>query len=112
MRIKGSTVAQLSNGAFFVLQLLNNKNKRRIWLNCRQYSKPSGPEYRCGHVGQISVQDPIKVFGGDVDLDAVERTARCTKCKGKSISSVQVICIEGSFDAMHSSHTPKDNKDW
>ena len=45
-------------------------------------------------------------------MDVVERAARCTKCKGKSISSVPVICIEGSFDAMHSSHTPKDHKDW
>ena len=57
------------------------------------------------------MRDLICVWG-DVDLDVVERAARCTKCKGKSISSVPAICIERCFDAMHSSHTPKDHKDW
>ena len=66
----------------------------------------------CGHVGQISVQDLIEVYGVDVDVDAVERAARCSKCKGKNISSVQIIYIGGSFDAMHLAHTPKDHKDW
>ena len=69
---------------------LSSIHQNHLVLNCR-----------CGHVGQISVQDLIEVFGEDEDVDAVERAAQCTKCKGKSISSVKVICIEGSFDAMH-----------
>ena len=67
---------------------------------------------RCGHVGQISVQNLIEVYGGDMDVDAIERAARCSKCNGKSIASVPIIYIGGSFGAMHSSHKPKDNKDW
>ena len=66
----------------------------------------------CGHVGVISVQGLIEVYWGDVDVDAIERAARCSKCRGKSIASVQIIYIKVSFAAMHSSHTPKNNKDW
>ena len=80
---------------------LSSIHQNHLVLNCR-----------CGHVGQISVQDLIEVYGGDVHVDAVERAARCSKCRGKSIASVQIIYIGGSFDAMHSSHTPKDHKDW
>ena len=58
---------------------LSSIHQNHLVLNCR-----------CGHVGQISVQDLIEVYGGDVDVDAVERAARCSKCKGKNISSVQI----------------------
>ena len=51
-------------------------------------------------------------YGGDVDVDAIECAARCSKFKGKSISSVQIIYVGGSFEAMHASHTPKESKDW
>ena len=59
---------------------LSSIHQNHLVMNCR-----------CGHVGQISVQDLIEVYGGDVDVDAVERAARCSKCRGKSIASVQII---------------------
>lgn len=80
---------------------LSSIHQNHLVMNCR-----------CGHVGQISVQNLIEVYGRDVEVGAIECAARCSKCKGKSVSSIQVIYIGGSFDAMHSSHTPKDNKDW
>ena len=41
----------------------------------------------------IAVADPYQVCGGDVDVDAVERAARCSKCKIKSITSTQIIYV-------------------
>ena len=35
--------------------------------------------YRCGHVGIIAVQELIDVLGEDVELEVVERSARCSK---------------------------------
>ena len=78
---------------------LSSIHQNHLVLNCL-----------CGHVGQISVQDLIDVYEGDVDVDAVERAAQCSRCRGKSIARVRIIYIGGSFDAMHSSHTPKDDR--
>ena len=83
------------------MKKLSSIDQNHLVLNCS-----------CGHVGEISVQGLIEVYGGDVDVDAIERAARCSKCRGKSIASVQIIYIGGGFAAMHSSHTPKNNKDW
>ena len=67
---------------------------------------------RCGHVGQIAVADLIEVYGGDVKVVAVERAARCSRCKTKNIARSQIIYVGGSFEALSSGHTEKDAKDW
>ena len=38
--------------------------------------------------------------GGDVDVDAVERAALCSRCKCKSITGTQIIYVGGSHNAM------------
>ena len=53
-----------------------------LFLNCR-----------CGHVGQIAVSGLIEVHGGDVSVDAIERAARCRRCRTKSITSMQIIYL-------------------
>ena len=52
----------------------------------------------------IAVADPIEVHGGDVDVDAVERAARCSRCKTKSITSIstQIIFVGNSGIALQS----------
>ena len=47
---------------------LSSIHQNHLVLNCL-----------CGHVGQISVQDLIEVYGGDVDVDAVQRAARASQ---------------------------------
>ena len=66
----------------------------------------------CGHVGKVAVKDLITKYGSDITVDAVEKAARCSRCKGKNITSTQIIYVGNSELAMHSSHTPKDNKDF
>jgi len=66
----------------------------------------------CGHVGKVAVKDLITKYGGDITVDAVEKAARCGRCKGKNITSTQIIYVGNSELAMHSSHTPKDNNDF
>ena len=68
---------------------LSSIHQNHIVLNCR-----------CGHVGIIAVADIVKVHGGDVDVDAVERAALCSRCKCKSITGTQIIYVGGSHDAM------------
>jgi predicted Zn-ribbon and HTH transcriptional regulator len=41
----------------------------------------------------IAVADLIEVHGGDVDVDAVERAARCSRCKTKSIRSTKIFML-------------------
>ena len=48
----------------------------------------------------ISVAEFIEVYGGDVDVDAVERAARCSRCKAKSITSTQIIYVGSSGSAL------------
>ena len=66
----------------------------------------------CGHVGKIAVKDLITKYGGDITVDAVEKSARCSHCKGKSITSTQIIYIGNSELAMSSAPTSKGNKDF
>ena len=66
----------------------------------------------CGHVGKVAIKDLITNYGGDITVDAVEKAARCSRCKGKNITSTQIIYVGNSELAMHSSHTPKDNKNF
>ena len=80
--------------------LLSSIPKNHIVLNCR-----------CGHVGMISVADLIEVYGGDVDVDAAERAARCSKCKTKSITSTQIIYVGNSGIALQSADNLLPDKD-
>ena len=59
------------------MTLLWSIRNNHIVLNCR-----------CGHVGIIALQELIDVLGEDVELDVVERSARCNSCGFKRISSV------------------------
>ena len=66
----------------------------------------------CGHVGKVAVKDLMLKYGGDTTVDAVEKAARCGRCRSKNITSTQIIYVGNSELAMYSSHTPKDNKDF
>ena len=68
------------------MTLLLSIPEHHLVLNCR-----------CGHVGQISVAELIGVHGGDVSVDAVERAAKCSRCKMKGFARMQIIYI-GSSD--------------
>ena len=48
----------------------------------------------------LAVADLIEVYGADVDMDAVERAARCSRWKCKSINSPQIIYVGGSDEVM------------
>ena len=80
--------------------LLSSIPKNHIVLN-----------FRCGHVGMICVADLIEAYGGDVDVDAVERAARCSKCKTKSITSTQIIYVGSSGIALQSADNGLPKKD-
>ena len=69
--------------------LLSSIAKNRIVLICR-----------CGLVEIISVADLIEVYGGDVDVDAVGRAARCSRCRTKRITDIQIIYAGSSDYAM------------
>jgi len=71
------------------MSLLSSIHQNHIVLNCR-----------CGHVGIIPVTDLIEVYGPDTTLEAVERAARCTRCRCKSITSTQIIYVGKSGIAM------------
>ena len=66
----------------------------------------------CSHVGKVAVKDLMPKYGGDTTVGAVEKAARCSRCRGKNISSIQIIYIGNSELAMYNSHTPKENKDF
>jgi len=66
----------------------------------------------CGHVGKVAVKDLMLKYGGDTSVEAVEKAARCSRCRGKNITSTQIIYVGSSELAMSSSHTPKDNKNF
>ena len=80
--------------------LLSSIPTNHIVLNCR-----------CSHVGMIAVADLIEVHGGDVDVDAVERAARCSRCKTKSITSTQIIYVGSSGIALQSADNLLPSKD-
>ena len=64
----------------------------------------------CGHVGKVTVKDLITKYGADITVDAVEKAARCSRCKGQNITSTQIIYIGRSELAMSSAPTSKGNK--
>ncbi len=66
----------------------------------------------CGHVGKVAVQDLMLKYGRDTTVDAVEKAARCSRCRGKNITSTQIIYVGNSELAMYNAYTPKDNKDY
>ena len=66
---------------------------------------------RCGHVGQIAVSDLIEVHGGDVSVDAIERAARCRRCRKKSITCMQIIDIGSSGTALQGCDTQQNAHD-
>jgi hypothetical protein len=79
--------------------LLLSIRNNYIVLNCR-----------CGHVGIIAVQKLIDVLGGDVELDAVECSARCSSCGFKRISNVQIIYIGASeYALLDADSKPEDD---
>ena len=69
--------------------LLSSIAKNHIVLN-----------FRCGHVGMISVAGLIEVYGGEVDVDAVGRAVRCSRCRTKGIRDMQIIYVGSSDDAI------------
>ncbi len=71
------------------MTLLWSIRNNHIVLNCR-----------CGHVGIIAVHELIDVLGEAVELAVVERSARCSRCGCKRISSVQIIYVGASEDAL------------
>ena len=82
------------------MTLLWSIRNNHIVLNCR-----------CGHVGIIAVQELIDVLGEDVELDVVERSARCSSCGFKRISNVQIIYVGASEYALLGIDTkPEDDK--
>ena len=66
----------------------------------------------CGHVGKVAVRDLMLKYGGDTTVDGVEKAARCSRCRGKNITSTQIIYVGSSELAMYSSQTPKEYKDF
>ena len=80
--------------------LLSSIPTNYIVLNCR-----------CSHIGMIAVADLIEVHGGDVDVDAVERAARCSRCKTKSITSTQIIYVGNSGKALQSADNRLQKKE-
>ena len=82
------------------MKLLWSIRNNHIVLNCR-----------CGHVGIIAVQELIDVLGEDFELDVVERSARCSSCGFKRISSVQIFYVGASEYALLSADTkPEDDQ--
>ena len=58
--------------------------------------------------GQIAASDQMKVYGGDVSMDAVERAARRRRCRSKSIASMQIIYVWSSGTAMQGCDTQQN----
>ena len=82
------------------MALLWSIRNNQIVLNCR-----------CGHVGIIAVQELIDVLGQDFELDAVERSARCSSCGFKRISNAQIIYVGASEYALLGADTkPEDDE--
>ena len=64
----------------------------------------------CGHVDKVAVKDLMLKYGGDTSVEAVEKAARCSRCRGKNITSTQIIYVGNSELAISSSHVPKDKR--
>lgn len=66
----------------------------------------------CGDVGKVAVKDLMLKYGGGTAVEAIEKAARCSRWRGKNITSTQIIYVGNSERAMYNSHTPKANKDF
>ena len=66
----------------------------------------------CGDVGKVAVRDPMLKYGGGTAVEAIEKAARCSRWRGKNITSTQIIYVGNSELAMYRSQTPRDNKDF
>ena len=64
----------------------------------------------CGDVGKVAVHDLMRKYGADTTVEASEKAARCSRCRGKNIISTHIIYVGNSKVAMYNSHTPEDNK--
>ena len=56
-------------------------------------------ECPCGHSPLISVQDMIKLYGGETTVDAVRAKARCSLC-GQKTYEFRIVYRGGSYDAL------------
>ena len=65
----------------------------------------------CTHLGLIAVKDLIEVHGPHVNVDQVEKAARCIKCEGKGVIRTQIIYVGNGEIAMTSAYTPWAKKD-
>ena len=66
----------------------------------------------CSHAGKVAVQELMLKCDRHTTVEAVEKAARCSRCRGKNITSTQIIYIGKSELAMYNSHMPEDNKDF
>ena len=64
----------------------------------------------CGHVGKVAVKDLMLKYSGGTAVEATEKAARCSRWRGKNITSTQIIYVGNSERAMYRSRTPKDKK--
>ena len=49
----------------------------------------------------IALEDLIEVYSRDLDVNALGRAGRCSRCKSKKITDMQIIYIGGSQDAIN-----------
>ena len=66
----------------------------------------------CSHVDKVAAQDLMLKYGGDTTIAAVEKAVRCSRCRGKNITSTQIFYAGDSKIAMYASHTPIDYNDF
>ena len=58
-----------------------------------------------GHVGKVAVRDLLLKCGGDKTVEAVENSARYSRCRGKNIVSTRLIYVGNSELAAYSVYT-------
>ena len=56
---------------------------------------------RCGKFRMIALEDLIEVYSRDLDVNALGRAGRCSRCKNKKMTDMQIIYIGGSQDAIN-----------
>ena len=66
----------------------------------------------CGHVGKVVVKDLMLKYAGDATVRAIDNVARYNRCRGKNITSTQIIYVGNIEPAMYNSDTPKEIKDF
>ena len=66
----------------------------------------------CRHVDKVAVQDLMLKYGGDTTIAAVEKVVRGSRCRGKNITSTQIIHVGNIKTSMYILHTSIDYKDF